>query len=410
MCTKRVKAPVVPRAAQVVVVAVTKSATEKTSKSPCHSCWGIFVAGALGMCVPLMAAVLPEDRADVMYHSYSGGGLDVNGPSILARKSIGKHTSIWGNYYVDSITSATIDVETGASQYTEERTEQTLGMDYLYDKSTISLSYTTSVENDFDAKSVNFGISQSMFGDLTTVSLGYAKGWDIITATGSPSFEEEANRQKYKLGISQVITKNLLMDLSYETITDEGYLNNPYRSVRYLVNPTSYATESEVYPNTRTSHAAAIRALYYLPYRAAIRAEVRGYTDTWDINGQMAEIAYIHPTKQGWNYEVSYRAYSQDSASFYSDLFNTSAEFVYRARDKELSTYTTQTLGLGVSYEFKKHGMSFIDKGSANLFYNHIQIDYEDFRDRRVTGVTPGTEPLYSLEANVLRAFVSVWY
>lgn len=395
---------------QVVAVAVTKPTTEKTSKSPCHSCWGIFVAGALGMCVPLMAAVLPEDRADIMYHSYSGGGLDVNGPSILARKSIGKHTSVWGNYYVDTITSATIDVVTSASEYTEERTEQTIGADYLHDKTTLSLSYTSSVENDFDAKSMNFGVSQSMFGDLTTVSLGYAKGWDIITATGSSAFEEEANRQKYKLGLSQVLTKNLLLDLSFETITDEGYLNNPYRSVRYLVNPTSYAKEGEVYPNTRTSHAAAMRALYYLPYRAAIRGEVRGYTDTWDINGQMAEIAYIHPTKQGFTYEASYRVYSQDSANFYSDMFNAPAEFIYRARDKELSTYSTQSFGLGASYEFKKHGWGFIDKGSANLFYNHIQIDYEDFRDLRVTGVTPGTEPLYSLEANVLRAFISFWY
>ena len=180
--------------------------------------------------------------------------------------------------------------------------------------------------------------------------------------------------------------------------------------MRYLVNPTSYATEGEVYPNTRTSHAAAIRALYYLPYRAALRGELRGYTDTWGINGNMAEIAYIHPTKQGLTYEASYRVYSQDSASFYSDLFNAPAEFIYRARDKELSTYSTQTIGLGVSYEFKKHSWGFIDKGSVNLLYNRIQIDYEDFHDLRVTGVNPGTEPLYSLSANVVRAFVSVWY
>jgi len=294
---------VVQRVERAVVVAVIKSVTEKTS-GPGNFRWGMLVAGALGMSVPLMAAVLPEDRADVMYHSYSGGGLDVSGPSILARKAVGKNTSVWGNYYIDTITSASIDVVTAASAYTEERTEQTLGVDYLHDNTTMALSYTSSIENDFDAKAMNFGISQLMFGDLTTVSLGYAKGWDIITATGSPSFEEEANRQKYKLGLSQVLTKNLLMDLNFETITDEGYLNNPYRSVRYIVNPTAYATEVEIYPNTRTSHAVAMRALYYLPYRAALRGEVRGYTDTWDINGNMAEIAYIHPTKAGWTYEA----------------------------------------------------------------------------------------------------------
>ena len=85
----------------------------------------------------------------------------------------------------------------------------------------------------------------------------WSRGWDVVTATGNPGFEEEAKRQQFRLGVSQILTKNLLMDLSFETITDEGYLNNPYRSVRYLVNPTTYASEGEQYPNTRTSHAVA---------------------------------------------------------------------------------------------------------------------------------------------------------
>lgn len=402
----------VQKVGRAVAVAVTKSKNEKIT-GPSNFRWGVVVAGALGVCVPLMAAVLPEDRADVMYHSYSGGGLDVNGPSILARKSIGKNTSVWGNYYVDTITSATIDVVTTASPYKEERTEQTVGADYLHDNTTMSLSYSNSIENDFDSNSVNFGISQVMFGDLTTVSLGYAKGWDVITATKRPGFEEKSGRQKYKLGVSQVMTKNLLMDLNFETVTDEGFLNNPYRQVRFRT-AGSYSYEFEKYPKTRTSHALALRALYYLPYRAAIRAEVRGYTDTWDINGNMSEIAYIHPIKSGWTFEASYRVYSQNKASFYSDLFNSSEEFTYRARDKELSNYSTQTIGLGASYEFKKHGWGFIDKGSASIFYSRIEIDYDDFRDLRVTNHAPpvpaGTEPLYSLSADVFRVFVSVWY
>jgi hypothetical protein len=372
--------------------------------------WGFLLAGSLGFCVPLMAAVLPEDRADAMFHSYTGGGLTVNGPSLLARKQFGKHTSVWGNYYVDSITSATIDVVTSASEYTEERTEKSLGVDYLHDNITMNLSYTNSVENDFDANSFNFGISQLMFGDLTTVSLGYSKGWDVIGQTNAPDFEEHAHRQKYSLDLSQVVTKNLLMDLSFETITDEGYLNNPYRSVRFLTSPTTYAKEKEVYPNTKTSHAAAIRALYYLPYRAAIRAELRGYTDTWGVNAQIMELGYVHPTKDNWTYELRYRFYSQNHADFYSDLFSRSGEFTYEARDKELSTYTTQTIGLGATYEFATHGWGFIDKGSANLYYDHLQINYDDFRDLRVTGVTPGTEPLYSLSANVFRLYLSLWY
>ncbi len=78
------------------------------------------------------AGTLPEDRADVLYHLYDGGGVEVDGPSILVRKKAGKSLSFVGNYYVDMVSSASIDVITTASPYTEERTQWSLGMDYLH--------------------------------------------------------------------------------------------------------------------------------------------------------------------------------------------------------------------------------------------------------------------------------------
>ena len=65
------------------------------------------------------AAVLPEDRVDAMYHSYDGGGLEVTGPSYLVRKGFKDKVSAWTNYYVDSISSASIDVITTASPYSD---------------------------------------------------------------------------------------------------------------------------------------------------------------------------------------------------------------------------------------------------------------------------------------------------
>ena len=35
--------------------------------------WAVAILYALfGICLPLMAAILPEERADVLYHSYEG--------------------------------------------------------------------------------------------------------------------------------------------------------------------------------------------------------------------------------------------------------------------------------------------------------------------------------------------------
>src|SRR6056297_395730 len=49
------------------------------------------------------AAVLPEDRADVLYHSYDGGGITIDGPSVLIRKGFDDKVSFSANYYVDNI-------------------------------------------------------------------------------------------------------------------------------------------------------------------------------------------------------------------------------------------------------------------------------------------------------------------
>jgi hypothetical protein len=203
----------------------------------------------------------------------------------------------------------------------------------------------------------------------------------------------------------------MLLGLEFEGITDEGFLNNPYRSVRY-VDPQSaagYSFEPEVYPNTRTSGAFALRTRYHLPYRAAISGEYRYFNDTWDIAAHTAEIGYTHPLRRGIMLDFKYRWYSQGAAEFYSDLFPRSEAFNFRARDKELSTFTSHGLRVGATYDIARGGWMFIDKGTANLVFDHLIFDYEDFRD--LTRVAPpGEEPFYSFDANVIQLYVSFWY
>lgn len=388
----------VPVLQQVVDVVVTRQFVY-----PVLSLFCLLVANSY-------AAILPADRADALYHAYEGGGVEVNGPSILVRKSIGDSFSLSGNYYVDNVTSASIDVvTTGASEYTEERNETSLSVDYLREKIIMSAGYTSSVESDYDAKTAFFSISQDMFGDLTNVSLSYSHGDNIVRSNSVPDFEDYANTRSYRVGLSQVITKNMLLGAVFETMADEGYLNNPYRTVRIA----GGISEPEVYPRTRTSNAGSIRLRYYLPYRAAVYAGFRKFADSWGINATDYEIGYTQPMWEKWLFDIKYRTYSQNSANFYSDLFpDTSQNF--KARDKELSTFDSQTIGLEVSYDFINKGWGFIDKASANLAYDVIFFDYKDFRDARFSqnGGTYaiGEEPLYNFTANVIRLYLSVWY
>ncbi|KPJ95032.1 MAG: hypothetical protein AMJ55_04925 [Gammaproteobacteria bacterium SG8_15] len=371
------------------------------------------------------AAVLPADRADVLYHSYDGGGVEVTGPSVLVRKSIGDSFSGSLNYYIDNVSSASIDVlSSGASPYEEERTEKSVNLDYLHDKTIMSLSYTNSEESDYIADTFSFNISQDMFGDLTTVTLGYSQGDNTIgknyQGQPDPNFtEQNSTTRSYRVGVSQVITKDSLLTGVFESIADEGYLQNPYRSARYCVPPltdpvpppncTGDAFEPENYPNTRSSNAIAIRGRYYLPYRASIFGGYRYYNDSWGIRGNTVELGYVHPFKTAWLAEINYRYYTQTKADFYQDIFPYPDSQNFLARDKELSTFDSNSVGFGISYDFATAGWKYIDRGSLNFYYNYIYFDYKDFRNALVDA-PPQEQPLYNFSANVLRLFVSIWY
>ena len=392
-----------PKAPEVGVVAVIKHI------APTARMLGTLIA--LVLPCALLAGVLPEQRADALYHSYKGGGVEVNGPSILVRKSVGNSASIVGNYYVDHVSSASIDVVTQGSPYREERKQKSLGINYLEGDVSMVMGYINSEESDYTANTANFSISQDMFGELTTVTMGYSRGWDTVRKNGQAGFAEPATRNNYQLDLSQIITKNTLVGVSFEAITDEGYLHNPYRSVRYLdpSNSIGYSYQPEVYPHTHTSTAITLQARYYLPYRAALHAEYRYYNDSWGVKANNAQLDYTHPFGNDWTFELKYRIYSQTSADFYSDLFPRIDAQNFLARDKELSALSNQTMGAGISYEFAKKKWVYIDKGSLNLYYDHIEFNYDNFRNVTASN-NVGNEPLYKFNADVLRLFLSIWY
>ncbi|GAB5452809.1 MAG: hypothetical protein Hals2KO_31370 [Halioglobus sp.] len=378
------------------------------------------VKGLLAACLLWSAAawsvVLPEERADVMYHRYDGGGVTVDGPSVLVRKNFKETLSVSGNYYVDSVSSASIDVVTsGASEYSEQRTEYSVGGQYLYDKSILSAGYTNSDESDYKADTYYLNLSQDFFGDLTTLTFGYTLGQDEVLQNGNEEFGEDIDRQHFRLGISQIATPSLLLGLDYELITDEGFLNNPYRSYRYLIDSedpaAGYQFAQEVYPDTRTSDALALRMLYYFPGRRVVGGSYRYFTDDWGVDAHTFSLSYSQPWRDHWIFDLKYRYYQQTAADFYSDLFDFESqdEKDWRARDKELSESSNHTLSAYVSYERPLRYRMF-EKGALTLQWDHIWFEYDNFSDLRVEVDVPGTEPAYELEADVIKIIFTLWY
>jgi Protein of unknown function (DUF3570) len=397
----------------------------------------LLAFGAL-YCMASRTDVLPEDTADALATHYSGGGQDINGVSFLVRKKVGDHVSLSYNHLEDIVSGASIDVRTsGASPYRETRTQDNLSAEILYGKTTYTLGATHSYEPDYRSNTANFGISQSMFGDLTTISMTYHRTWNdvykmeclvddpalaypCVEKVHDPAFndgrgEADMDERSYGVGITQILTRNSIISANFEVITDQGWLSNPYREFMYA-NPGAglgYGLAPEVDPNTRTSNALGFDYKYYLPWKAALDLQYRYYQDTWQIRAHTAQIGYTQPWRN-WTFDGSLRFYTQTHADFYSDLFSSPTQQNFMSRNRELSAFNSYTIGAGAAYEFHMPYATWINKSTANVRFDHLIFDYKDFRDALLidpsAGVVAGTEPLYSVQINVMQLFLSIWY
>lgn len=387
-----------------------------------------FARTLLALCIvtaPVLAGVLPEDRFDFLEHYYNGGDITVQGPSVLVRKKATDNLSLTAGYYEDMISSASIDVKLSASPYHEKRKQENAGFDYLHGKSTYSAGYIHSKEPDYTANTSYYSVSQDMFGDLTTLTLGYRRGWDQIfrdikTPDGvienDPTFHQRADHRGYTLSLSQILTRSLIFNFNYELLTDQGYLANPYRKIRYLSpgQGNGFTLADQVYPNTRTSNAVSGQLKYYLPWRAAVSGQYRFFRDTWGIVANNFELDYTQPrTILGYKlvFDASLRWYEQTHADFYSDLFPRADFQNFEARDRELAAFHSYTVGLGASWEFGIGSISWLQKNSVSVRADHLLVNYSDFRNALLAPqFGAGNEPLYKLNANIFQLFVSIWF
>jgi hypothetical protein len=361
-----------------------------------HALWlalaGLFAA-------PTRGALLPEDRADLMYHYYNGGGTKVDGPALLVRKGFGERVSAYASYFVDNVSCASIDVVTTASPFKEKRQEYGGGVDYLHRNTTVGLSVLRSNEPDYLTNTFGATVTHEVFDGLTTFSLGYSESRADV-GRAHTDFSDHANRYQYKLGVSQVVTRSVLTTLNYEAILEDGYLQSPYRSARLLG-----LSVPEVYPRTRDSYAVALGVVKGLgsedgQLKASAYLRYRYFWDTWDIRAQTLEVGYGSRMGERWLVEPRLRHYRQSAASFYADNFTT--QMVFMARDRELSDFSNNALGVKASYQLFDHRFS-LSRVALNFDYEFIRYHYNNFTDVR-------TGQLYEYQANVFQLFVSGWF
>lgn len=335
-----------------------------------------LLGGLLGIAAatPARAADLPEDRAETLFHLYSGGGVNAYGPALLVRKSIADKVSLGATYYMDAVSNASVDVVTTASKYRETRHEFGLTADYAYRDVRVTLSGSTSREPDYVANAAGFDISQETFGGMTTVSLGFTRGSDTVEKTNAPEFHDIAKHWRYRLGVSQILTTRWIASVNAEAVADEGYLGNPYRSARVFG-----AAVPERMPRTRSSRAVKFRVVGDLGSRDAVDLGYRYFWDNWAIKAHTVDAAYRRYVFGNWLAEGYLRYHTQSGAGFYSD--NAPGETTYVTRNRQLSSFSTVAGGGRMTWSLGKLRERFDTKLVGA--YEYARYSFGEYTDLR---------------------------
>ena len=355
------------------------------------------IAGLFGSLLAMggaKAIELPENRAEALYHIYKGGGVTADGPALLVRKSLADKVSLSGSYYVDSVSNASIDVVTTASPFKEKRTSYDFNVDYAYRDSMMSMGVYRSKEPDYQADSFSIDVAQEVYGNMTTVALGFTRGFDKVGKKGEPSFTDQAKHWQYRLGLTQVLTPRMLASANLEVVSDSGYLGNPYRAARVFG-----ASVPERMPRTRTSRAVKFRVIGDLGDRNAARAEYRYFWDTWDIKAHTLEGGYSRYIGTDWLADGFARLYSQSGALFYAD--NATTETTYLTRNRQLGDFRSFGIGGKLSYTARRVPGQYELKIVGSV--ERIRFNYSNFTDIR-------NGSAYRFNANLLQLYATATF
>jgi hypothetical protein len=326
-----------------------------------------------------VVAMIAPARADTGFASkvqvYTDSDhTQVISPVVQAQADVTPETNVSLGYLADVITSASIDVVTQASKATihDTRHQVSAGASQIFDATTVRGGYSYSRENDYQSHTLNAGVSQEAFDKNTTLAAGYGVSLNTVGRVDDMNFAKSLVVHTASASWTQIVTPQLITQLTYELGYASGYQASPYRFVPIRASldapPTLWVAETD--PDTRWRHAIVIGANRAIGEASSIQFDYRFYRDTWGITSHTIGARYFIGISPDLELRLRSRFYTQGAASFYQD--NYTSPQMYMAYDRELSPLWSETLGGKLVYRFTPR---LEGEAKLDLFY----YSYSDF-------------------------------
>ncbi|NTV99355.1 MAG: DUF3570 domain-containing protein [Chlorobiaceae bacterium] len=275
----------------------------------------------------------------------------VNAYSVSATVPIAGKWSITTGYVYDSVSGASPSyhsvIISGASTH-DTRQAVDLGITRYFSKGSITAGVSYSEESDYISRSISLQGSLMTEDKNTTVTLGGSYTSDTINPNNEIVENEKKNTWAGLVGLTQVVSKNDIVQLNFGYSSGEGYYDDPYKWEDFRPRERNSTTFM-----TRWNH-------HFDGSDGTSRLSYRYYTDSFGIGSHTLALEYVQPVKGGWTFTPEARYYSQTAADFYIPFDPLNPDFPvhpslpFGSYDQRLSAFGAITLGIKVEKEIAK--------------------------------------------------------
>lgn len=252
-------------------------------------------------------------------------------------------------------------------------------------------------EYDYTSMGINAALERTFNKNNTQLSLGMAYYYDLVDPVGGrpvalskmvfrDDFDSQAefrtefdktrqiastDKQTVDLsvGLTQIINRYMLVQVSYNLSSLQGYMTDPYKVLSLLdVSGTSEAYLYESRPHER------IKQSFYLFSKHALSTGVtdlayRFSHDDWDVSSHTFETRYRYNFSTTFFGQLHLRFYRQEAARFYRAFLNSDEGLPeFASADYRIGNMNTYTFGI-------KMGHSLVDGTQASYRLEYYQQD-----------------------------------
>jgi len=255
--------------------------------------------------------------------------------AIRANVPITDRVSVHGNYGLDIISSASVDVVATASRVFEARHAFGGGFAGSPDsRTTLQARYRGSREPDYRSDGLTLAVDRETEDRMRSFRAEVRARYDLVGPGFVFARAEPLGVVTASVSITQVLDRLTLLRVAAQTDVQAGAMTSPYRYV-FLAG----AAYPEHVPSVRVRQAALVRVQRSLVPTLSVWGEYDLTLDSWGVQVHTGEVAAQWEIARWLRIDARARWTVQGAASFYRSAYDQLTD--YRTRDRSLGDVLT---------------------------------------------------------------------